>query len=163
VIVRHSKFGIQKRAPRKDGWSKTMRAKFLDHLAATCNVSASAARINRSPDSARDLRRRDGEFARLWGEAIAAGRERLEEELVACALGQMPTGDNPSNERQEPPAIRFDPELALQVLKLQSGGHQARRRAGPPPAQDDIDIALIERLEALAGTMAKDAVDEQPS
>lgn len=154
MIVKHGKLGIQRRQIRHDGWTVDIRAKFLDVLAATCNVTAAAKAVGKWPDSARALKRRDGEFAQLWAAAFAAGRERLEEELVACALGQIPSGDNPSAERQEPPAMPFNPVLAMQVLKMQSGTHPARKRASAPPAQDDVDIALIERLEGLAKALA---------
>lgn len=150
VIVKHSRIGLQRRKLRSDGWTKEMRAAFLDMLAVTCNISASAAAVGRSADSARQLKRRDGEFAKLWAEAFAAGSERLEEELIACVLGQASSGNNPDAVRCDPPNVQFDPKLAMDVLKLQASLHPNRRKAGAPAAQDDVDVALVERLEALA-------------
>lgn len=154
MIVKHSRLGIQRRKIRRDGWTTEKRAKFLDVLAVTCNATTAAKAVGKWADSARALKRRDGEFARLWAEAMAQGSERLEEELIACALGQIPSGYNPTGDRQEPPVQPFDPDLAIQILKMRSGTHPARKRTDAPPAQDDVDVALIERLEGLAKTLA---------
>lgn len=149
MIVK-GKTGVQRRKLRSDGWTVALRAQFLDVLAATCNITTACRAVGKSADSARALKKRDGEFAMLWAEAYAAGRERLEEELVACALGQVPSGYNPTDERAEPAPMPFNPELALKVLALQNGTHHKRRRAGRPPAQTDVDQALLKRLEGLA-------------
>lgn len=144
--------GVQVRQPNGNGWTKARRARFLDELAATCNVTAAARAAGKDARNAYRLKQRDGEFARLWAEAFAAGRERLHEALIARALGQGPSGDNPDGERAAPPPIAFDPHLALQVLKLQDGIGRARK-ANVPPMQVDIDVALLRRLEALAMTL----------
>ena len=147
---------VQVRKMRKDGWTPAVRAQFLDVLAATCNITTACVAVDKSPDSARKLKRRDGQFAQLWTEAYAAGRERLEEELIACALGQIPSGYNPSADRETPPPLPpFDPNLAIKVLQLQSGTHHSRKKVGMLPVQTDVDNALVERLEALADRLAK--------
>lgn len=154
MIVKGGRSGIQRRKLRSDGWTKEVRAQFLDVLAATCNITMACAAVGKSADSARSLKKRDGEFAMLWAEAYAAGSERLEEELIACALGQMPSGYNPGGDRKEPAVAAFDPDLAIKVLQLQGGTHHKRRKAGTLPAQADVDVALVERLEALADKLA---------
>ncbi|RYD63816.1 MAG: hypothetical protein EOP58_10740, partial [Sphingomonadales bacterium] len=63
-------------------WTAKMRASFLDHLAATCNVKASAEFIGVDPVSVYALRRRDARFTEAWGEALALGYEMLETLLV---------------------------------------------------------------------------------
>lgn len=154
MIIKDKNGRIQRRKVRSDGWTATMRAQFLDVLAVTCNMRAACAAVGKSKDSARDLRRRDGEFAILWAEAYEMGRVRLEEELIACALGQMPSGDNPGPERTEPPEIPFNPELAIKVLQLQRGGRASRARtAGISPRQVDVDAELLARIERLAARL----------
>lgn len=145
--------GVQVRAMSRRGWSKEVRASFLDMLAATCNVSAAARAVGKHTRAAYELKRRDGEFATLWAHAFDQGRERLHERLIAQALGQEPTGDNPDGERQPPDAVPFDANLAIQVLKLQDGTWR-RRKAGAAPLQVEIDAALLTRLEAMAQRLA---------
>lgn len=151
--------GVLKRAPRKDSWTKTKRATFLGMLEATCNVTVAARSVGLSDRSARALRKRDGEFAALWAEVLENGYERLQNALVACALGQIPNGDNPMVEEIAVPAeVRpFDPQLALQVLKLRhdrlSAGRAGRgngRGVRPARTQSEVDAALLKRLDALA-------------
>ncbi|MEN2786475.1 hypothetical protein ACFOKI_05590 [Sphingomonas qilianensis] len=147
---------VQQRATRKGGWTTGKRTVFLATLAATCNVTAAARAAGKSDHSARALRKRDGEFSLLWAEALEVGYERLENELVARALGLVSSGDNPTSaEIMTPPAVlpAFDPALAIQVLKLRS---ETTKRAGPqgaPPViktQGEVDAALLQRLDALA-------------
>ena len=148
---------MQVRAVRKNGWTKAKRTVFLSTLAATCNVTAAAQAVGKSDHSARALRKRDGEFSLLWAEALESGYERLENELLARALGQTSSGDNPSSaEIAVPPADLppFDPVLAIQVLKLRADlGRDRGRTKGVRPAvktQGEIDAALLKRLDALA-------------
>lgn len=127
---------------RRRKWTVTLKARFLEELADTGDVNAAAMAVNRLPEQARRLKRRDAEFARGWADAYAAGRERLGEELVGCALKPVAGGGG-----------AFDPQLALRVLQLKA---PAERRfvAAPPPAASDTDH-LAERLEALADKLAK--------
>ena len=67
-------------------WTGLMKARFLDHLAATCNVSASARAIGVRGFDVHRLRRRDAAFASDWGTAIEAGYQLLETHLVGIAL-----------------------------------------------------------------------------
>lgn len=54
-------------------WSEEAEAVFLDHLAATCNVSIAAAACGFTRFTAYKRRRRDPGFARRWDEALAEG------------------------------------------------------------------------------------------
>lgn len=67
-------------------WTEALKARFLDHLSATCNVSASARVIGASTHAVHGLRRRDAAFASDWGTAIEAGYQLLETHLVGIAL-----------------------------------------------------------------------------
>ena len=157
-----SKLGrVQVRATRRDGWTKPRRKAFLAMLAVTCNVRASAKSVGMSDRTVRDLRRRDGAFALLWDEALAAGYERLENDLIAYALGQTSRvdtsrGENPSIDdilTEPTELLPFDPQLAIQVLKFhraKSISAQPKGRRQEPKTQDEVDTALIERLDRLA-------------
>lgn len=65
-----------------DHVNKQWRATFLDHLAETSNVTASAAEAGISPSRAYKVRREDPEFARLWLAALWEGYTHLEMEVV---------------------------------------------------------------------------------
>ncbi len=72
-------------APGKRLNSSTRR-RFLDHLAETANVSASAKVAGISSSSAYAERRRLPGFRELWASALAEGYARLETDLLAEAL-----------------------------------------------------------------------------
>ena len=154
---------VQKRAPRPTEWTKAKRKRFLDVLAATCNASEAARSVKMSARNARELRRRDGEFALLWAEAFALGEERLREELIGAALGQVSTGNNPTGERTEVVTAPFDPALAIKVLQL-GGGRSSRRRqrTSPLPNQAEVDAALLARFDALDKRKATLAIAGPP-
>ena len=64
---------------RRDGWTADRQLGFLDILARTNSVSAAAASVGMSRESAYRLRRRDpaGLFAAAWDRAVGAGRPAL--------------------------------------------------------------------------------------
>ena len=149
---------VQLRAVRSDGWTKARRTTFLSVLAATCNSAAAARAAGETDHSALQWLKRDGEFSQLWDEALEAGYERLENELLARALGQASSGDNPGDGEIEAASATdqaFDPDLAMRVLKLRAdqgrGAGAGKGRAGVPRmTQGEIDAALLARLDALA-------------
>ena len=62
------------------------RKRFLDHLAQTANVAASARKAGVSSDAVYAERRRLPEFRGEWAEALTEGYVRLETDLLADAL-----------------------------------------------------------------------------
>lgn len=71
---------------RKGGWTRRQIEAFFEHLAATCNVAASAAAARIDATAAYRWRRRDPVFARLWEQALDEGADRLEMLAMARAL-----------------------------------------------------------------------------
>jgi hypothetical protein len=140
-------------------WTKAMRAVFLDHLAATCNVKQAAWAIGVEPCSVYLLRRREPAFADAWGEALALGYEMLETQLVGHALaGGDPDGvlDNGADTRAGPITV----ELALKLLTLHRGRDGKPRRGGPAPqyaSRDDTDTVLLAKLADLEAKRARAA------
>ncbi|WP_417611271.1 hypothetical protein [Parasphingorhabdus sp.] len=63
-----------------------MRVKFLEALARTGNVGASAYYVQLSRQSAYDLRRRDPDFARAWRAALVLARDVAEDALQERAI-----------------------------------------------------------------------------
>jgi hypothetical protein len=71
---------------RHDGWHPELRVKFLEALAQTGNVQASAYFVQRTRQSAYDLRRRDPDFARAWLAALVLAREEAQDKLQERAI-----------------------------------------------------------------------------
>jgi len=71
---------------RHDGWLPDIRVKFLEALAQTGNVQASAYFVQRSRQSAYDLKRRDPDFARAWLAALVLAREEAQDRLQERAI-----------------------------------------------------------------------------
>ena len=73
-------------ATRHDGWHRDLRVKFLEALAQTGNVQASAYFVQRTRQSAYDLKRRDPDFARAWLAALVLAREEAQDKLQERAI-----------------------------------------------------------------------------
>ena len=66
-------------------WSEEAEAVFLDHLAASCNVTVSAKEAGFSPEAIYRRRRNDPAFAQRWQAALEQGYARIEALLVQRA------------------------------------------------------------------------------
>jgi hypothetical protein len=91
---------------RRDGWTADRQLGFLENLARTRSVSAAAAAVGMSRESAYRLRRRDpaGLFAAAWDRAMGAGRVTLtraevdegHRRLIAGACGPEAAAKRPN-------------------------------------------------------------------
>jgi hypothetical protein len=128
-------------------WSRAKRAAFLDHLAGSCNVRESAAAAGVTPVSIYELRRKDARFAAEWHEALLAGYQLLETELVGYALAG-------GNETQEIAGAtrRIDVDIALKLLGQHRTGLLGQRRPKPltkRATSEETDRAILKKLDAL--------------
>jgi hypothetical protein len=164
MSLERNRSGKPHKRERRDGWTAKKREVFLDVLAATCNVSRAAGAVGMSTTGLYQLRLRDGGFAALWAEALELGYQRLEDELLARALGTGGSDPavelrNPEGERADPvPELvgPFDPDLAMRILKLRASigpGRPGRARA--KPSQAEVDAELMRRLDALAESLKR--------
>lgn len=131
-------------------WTAKMRAAFLDHLAATCNVKASAGFIGVDPVSVYVLRRREPQFATAWSEALALGYEMLETQLVGHALAGDETDmlTNGAQTRMGPISV----DLALRLLTFHRNAAGKPHRGGPPrhfAQPEETDRVLLRKLAAI--------------
>lgn len=157
LIARRDGTLLRRAAPKggRTGWTKAKRKRFLDVLSATCNQTSALKAAGVAKSTLYALKRRDGEFARLCGEALAFGYDQLEQELVARALGQMTSDHNPEEigESEGSAQPEFDAELAMRVLKLRDGrgdGGSGQRKRAAPPSQHEHDAMLLKRIDAIA-------------
>lgn len=136
---------------RYNSWTIKQRTAFLDHLAATCNVSASAKASGVLPGTAYRMYRRDPEFARAWDAALATGYTALETMLVARAMGAL---EIPQGETPVPAVETMDSELALRVLGHHKRAVKNNLNTGAPPlrqsTEDETNAAILKKLRVLA-------------
>lgn len=153
IITGSNKRPVQKRATRRDGWTRTKRARFLDELSATCNVRRSAAAVAITEGSARALRRRDPVFARLWQEALQAGYDRLEMELVERALGVVADDDdNPTEADRTELEQQISVADAIRILQVRNAamaGRVPRGKRAVVATEAEVDAALLAALTAV--------------
>ncbi|WHU01334.1 hypothetical protein [Sphingomonas sp. NIBR02145] len=137
-------------------WSKTKREAFLDHLAGTANVRASADVAGVTPPSVYHLRRKDEEFAEEWRKALALGYDMLETELlghilagggrtIACADGR-----------------EIDVQEAIRLLGLHRNSLKGKWKGGPPLKRarpEDTDAAIMRKLDAIDRARAREAAE----
>lgn len=131
------------------------RKLFLDHLAMTSNVAASARAAGVAAQTAYRLRRRQPDFAALWQAALAEGFARLEGELLAEALTAVSGKVSDATLKSRAQKHR----LGLALLSL----HRASVRGGTKPVAaldtargprqsvTDKILAMHDRMQAARG------------
>jgi hypothetical protein len=88
-VLEKRRMGVTKPKASPSGNSRlnaAARKRFLDHLAQTANVAASARKAGISGDAAYAERRRLADFRGEWAEALTEGYIRLETDMLAEAL-----------------------------------------------------------------------------
>jgi hypothetical protein len=119
-------------APRHNHWRKG----FLEALAETSNVTASAARVNVPARTVYKLRREDGEFAARWLAALHEGYDNLEMEL----LGYL---------RDPGPQRKMDVSAALRLLAAHRETVERRRAL----MEDEDEQAVLDSIDAFLEDM----------
>jgi len=162
---------LQVRKAAKGGWTPAKRAAFLEHLAATCNIAASARAVGMAPRGAHALKKRDAVFAADWAGAIEAAYETLEVRLLAYALGEVEGESEAESEAEadgdadaELRGAHFDPRVAVQALgfRKRAGGAAGGTGAGTlckRVSLAELEAVLVARLDALDAQAASAAGD----
>lgn len=132
-----------------DRWSEQAEARFLDSLAASCNVSASAEIAGFSKAAIYHRRRHDPGFALRWQAALEQGYARIELLLVRRAAEAL-EGHAPD---PEAPLAAMTVKEAIMVLQLhrasvKGDGRAPGWRARPRPL-DDMRQSILTKLEAI--------------
>ena len=130
---------IPKTADEPARWTLQRQADFLGHLAASCNVRASAAKVGMSEQSVYKLRMRSAEFRRAFDIARDEGYVRLEMLMLERAGGDGEGGE-------------ISEKLAMTLIAQ----HRARMKEEARPAEIKRDMAEVRRkLEAKLSEMNK--------
>jgi len=157
----------QVRLRKTAGWTEARRQLFLDHLAATCNVTASATAAGLYWSGAYAWRRKDPEFAAQWQAALETGYARLEAMLVeraagggvaepdggAGAAGTVAVGDAEAAEPVTPDPAKMDTGLALSLLQMHRArmvrGTRGRTKPVQRASKKETVEAIVRQLRVL--------------
>ncbi len=129
-------------------WTGRAERRFLEALAATCNVKAACAAVGLTPASAYGHRNRWPAFARQWDEALETGALKLDLAIIETAKNIF--SDAPPDLSLPIPDMTFD--QAIQALRL----HQRRlsgtggRPGRLPVNEPDIEEVRAEVLRKVA-------------
>jgi len=142
--------GLARKRARSDVrriWTNARRRKFLEHLARTCNVAASARVAGMATNSPYALRNRDAAFAEAWDQALMEGYDRLEASMFDRAMnGKVETVTRGAvvEERRT-----YSDNVALTLLRMHRERVERKRAATAGRAPDDLLAVIRERLDRL--------------
>ena len=143
------KDGPQRIASRGKRWTDEAEALFLDALAASCNVTWSAATAGFSPEAIYARRRREPAFAEQWRLALVQGHARLEAGLVAAAIATV-EGRAPDPAFPIPPMSVAD---LIAVLKLHQASVHGTGKSpgwrGRPRSLAEVRQSILTKLAAI--------------
>ncbi len=148
------------------GFGKAKRTRFLDRLAATCNVSVAARFAGVAVSSCYRLRAREEGFAAAWDAALAVGYDRLEAALLDYALTKMEGGqadpdviapaEIPGSVKAalaERSVSHSDLQMAVRILAQHRTAKEGKPRTKGLPSEAQSDAMLKRKLDALARRM----------
>ena len=146
------KDGPQRVAVPTGRWTDKAEAKFLDHLAASCNVTYAAAQVRFSKEAIYARRRRDAAFALKWQDALAQGVARINmalvEEVEKALAGVTPNPDTPMPKMTVVDMINVI-KLHLPAVTGEGRSPGWRRRPRGLAAVRDSILAKLEAIEAM--------------
>jgi hypothetical protein len=127
---------------RPGQWTARSEDRFLQVLAATCNVKAGYVEAGKSKGSAYSHRRRWPAFARRWEEAEKMGSLRVELALVEHS-------GNPFSTLGQPPLAAM-PAMRADDMMISLWMHQYRTaRLGRPPGRRPRDVDFGEACRRI--------------
>jgi hypothetical protein len=159
AIVRATAKGPVKRKPTGFAmldWTKTKQQAFLDHLAATANVTAATAKVKFKEGAAYDYRRKSPEFRTAWQGALCEGYAKLELmmlERAMIALRPIVEGENaPDPARTK--ADEYSNKLVMALLTAHRASVRGEKSESPAkPVVEIIDPRA--EFEARFATMRR--------
>ena len=137
-------------------WSDKAEEVFLEELAATCNVTASAEKAGFSTVAIYRRRMHWPSFAAAWEQSLAQGFARLEVQLVELATDSLRVGEIAG----DAPAPAMSVDQALNLLRL----HRASVRGGAPqrydaralpPDPEAVRASILRKIEAVERATAR--------
>lgn len=132
-------------------WSDEAEAVFLDHLAASCNVTASAEACGFSGRAIYARRRNDPAFAQRWQAALETGYAHIEALLMQRTVEAL-EGFEPDPETPvlAPKTFNEARQLLGHHRNTVEGGPRSRRQWARPRSLDEMRDSILRKLEAIA-------------
>jgi hypothetical protein len=163
TVVRRTRWAPAQAVRAQRQWCAADEDRFLDCLAATCNVQMACAEADVAPVSVYRQRRRRADFALKWQAALEQGYAALEMQLVEAAKRSL------SGERVRGPTVvkPMSAETALRVLTAhraavtghgKSGGYQA-----PRPTLEQVQDGILAKIAAIKRAREADAEGGEPA
>jgi len=153
----------QVRRVRRDGWTPARKAKFVEVLAETANVTLAAETAGVSKMSAYRLRNRSTAFEKAWQEALKIGIAQLEMMVLERALNGTEK-DIPLRNGKVKTVRVFSERMIIHLLKAHKpevyGVAPFRARfqteVTPPPVMDTAEarariMQMLDEIEAEPG------------
>lgn len=146
---------LQKRRKRHNLFGRERREIFLEHLAATCNVQASAAAAGVAVSTVYANRMRDPDFRSDWQAALEQGYAALEVALVERALHGGRRAKVRGDKQVEGPDApgEIDWEKGLELLRHHQRGlagfNQPGQLAPKRVPIEQVAAKLIRKFRAL--------------
>jgi hypothetical protein len=141
---------------RRDGWTVRRRAKFLEVLKLSCNVTAAAESVRLSITGAYDLRRRDAAFAAEWKAALEQGYSELEMLLLRQSIHGSETTETlddglPDGRKRVKTVHSYPHATALRLLLAHRQSVDAYREEQgiERPGSDAVKAEIERRFAAL--------------
>jgi hypothetical protein len=133
-------------------WSDAAETIFLDHLAATCNVTAAAEACGFSARAVYARRRNDPAFAKRWQAALETGYVHIEALLMQRAVEAL-EGFAP-----DPAAAAVVGQMTVKEARELLGHHRAAVHGGPrsrrqwarPRSLDEVRDSILRKLAVVA-------------
>ena len=148
-IVRKTRWAEAQRVQCFAQWCDETEEKFLDCLAASCNVTVACAEAGVAHTTVYRQRRQRADFAQKWQAALEQGYARLELALVEAANNAL-TGDP---EAEGTAVAPMSAETALRVLQLHRAsvtgqGRQSGWQPGPRRLEE-VQDSILRRIAAV--------------
>lgn len=138
---------VQIARARLKQWDARAEDRFLEVLAATCNVKAGCAAVGLTAASAYEHRKRWPAFAARWDQVVAWSSERIECGLLQAGANLYSSDEVP----MDVPITEMTAEQALMTLRLhRQSPRPGRRPPGRPPRVASLEEATAAIRKALA-------------
>lgn len=150
----------QRRRRDPKAWTDEDKARFIEALEETCNISEAARQAGHHRSSAYDQRDRDPEFRAAWEKALLRGYETLETKLLERAIHGTPKTIFRGAERIE--VREFHDGHAIALLKLhRENVMRLREREGARDPEGAFEEIMRRLAEIRARTRAEEAAEEK--
>lgn len=139
---------------RRDGWTQQRRRAFARALADTGSYGQAAKRVGISMTSVRRLRRREPDFQAMCDKALIEGGTTVEEAAYIRAVEgweePIVSGGKVIGYRR-----RYSDPLTRALMEREAPAVGSARQMTPTMTREEVDKALMKRLDKLAAVMKR--------